>query len=294
MSRDAFALFLNSRVAVGCAERTIIWYRYMTVRYQNWLAETDHTFDTVGLLDLQDFVVAMRGRYSPSTASQITTVVKTFYHWCIEVKLLVENPALNLRKPKVPDTIPRVAARSYVQHMLEKIKYITWMDRRDSLIIRTLFCTGIRIAECAALRVADVNLENRQLSIIGKGSKLRIQPYPEQLSHPLWQWINLHRPPLDVPWLFFSATSRGGVRGAITIQGIRDVLRRRAEDAALDWIPPHGYRHGFAVDMLRNGASTKLVQALLGHASIETTERYLKLSPDLVQEMFDEKWKELV
>lgn len=112
MPPDVFALFLDSRVALGCASRTIVWYRHMIGHYQDWLTETDRIYDQVKLLDLQQFVVAMRNRYSPSTASQLTTVVKTFYHWCIDVGILTVDPTLRLKKPKVPDQIPRVAARS--------------------------------------------------------------------------------------------------------------------------------------------------------------------------------------
>ena len=87
---------------------------------------------------------------------------------------------------------------------------------------------------------------------------------------------------MDTPWLFFSATARGAVRGPITEQAIYDTMKRHAEVAALDWIPPHGYRHGFAIDMLKLGASTRLIQSLLGHASIQTTENYLRLKPDFI------------
>lgn len=296
---DVFALFLDSRVALGCAVKTIRWYSFQLGHYQTWLKENDLTYDITKLHHIYQFLAWLREDYSPGTVRQAAAAVKTFYRWCIEVEFIEKNPAATLKRPKVPDHIPLVAARSYVEHMLDKIKPTTWLDHRDKLIIRILFSTGIRISECVGLRVADVDLEKRRLAILGKGSKVRFQPFPDELVAHLYQWIHFQRPPVKdkngavSPWLFFASTPHGTVRGPITKQAIYDTLKRHAEDAALDWIPPHGYRHGFAIEMLQNGASTRLVQALLGHASIQTTEKYLNLSPDMVQGMFDELWEEL-
>jgi integrase/recombinase XerC len=270
------------------------WYKYFVRHYVEWLNENRYTYDSVKLLHLQMYLAHLREDYSPNSVKQTATALITFYRWCLEVELLTADPTVNLKRPKVPDVIQPVAARSYVQHMLNKIKLYTWLDYRDKLIIQILFCTGLRISECACLRVQDVNLEERRLAIIGKGGKLRYQPFPTALVKPLKEWLERWRPPIPgVEWLFFSATPRGSVKGPITKQAIYDTMRRRAEDAALDWVPPHGYRRGFAKDMLKHGASTRLIQKLLGHASIQTTEKYLELSPDEIQQAFDDFWEEL-
>jgi integrase/recombinase XerD len=287
-----------SRQAIGCVDRTIIWYRWMLCRYQDWLTETNHTFDTVGLLQLQEFTVTMRNQYSPSTASQMATVLITFYRWCAESKLIAEDPTKKFKKPKVPDTIPSIVARSYVQHMLNKIRPIVWTDHRDRCLNLLMFSTGLRVTEVVELRLDSIDLDAKRITVLGKGGKLRIQPISDQLAPVLWQWLNTHRPQAQdeagkpLPWLFFAASGRSYVRGPVTSQGIRDILRRCAEAAALDWKSQHAYRHGFAVDLLKKGASTRLVQKLMGHANIETTEKYLKLSPDDVQSMFDGLWVE--
>lgn len=296
---DVFDLFLDSRVALGCSIKTIKWYKFHLRHYGDWLAANSHTYTTTKLLDLQMFLAHMRKSYSASTTRQAATTLICFYRWCIEVELIVKDPTIHLKRPKVPEHIPPIAARSYVQHMLEKIRLVTWIDHRDKLIIHILACTGLRVSECANLRVVDVDMNARRLAVLGKGSRVRFQPFPHELVQPLFQWLHVHRPQVldsdgkPAPWLFFSATSRGTVRGPITKQAIYETMKTRAENAALDWIPPHGYRHGFAVEMLKMGASTRLIQALLGHANIATTEKYLKISPDLVQGMFDELWQDI-
>lgn len=291
---DVFASFLDSRVALGCAVKTVKWYKFQLGHFHRWITENNLTYDTVRLIHLQQFLAYFRGIYSAATVRQAATAIIAFYRWCMEVEILDKDPTVKLKRPKVPDTIQPVAARSYVKHMLDKIKLYTWVDHRDKLIIRILFSTGIRIGECVNLRVQDVDLLERRLSIVGKGGKMRRVPFPEDLIDSLEQWLHLWRPPVeDCEWLFFSATSRGTVRGPITVQAVYGTMKKRAEDAALDWVPPHGYRRGFAVDMLKHGASTRLVQALLGHASVQTTEKYLRLSPDDTQEMYDELWEKL-
>lgn len=293
-SGDVFAMFLESRVAAGCVLKTIKWYKFQLGHFQKWLIDHQQQYNTVKLLDLQQFVASLRDRYSSSTVSQATTAVITFYHWCMEVELIDKDPTVKLKRPKVPENIQPVAARSYVLHMLDKIELLTWVDHRDKLIIRILFSTGMRIGECVALRVQDVHLEDRRFAILCKGGRVRYAPFPDELVESLRDWLEKWRPPVrDCDWLFFASTARGTLRGPITRQAVYDTMKRRAIDAALDWVPPHGYRRGFAVDMLKHGASTRLVQALLGHASIQTTEKYLRLSPDQTQEMFDGIWEDL-
>lgn len=287
-------MFQDSRIALGCSSKTLAWYKHMTSRYGEWLTKNNLTYDTVKLLHLQQYLSSLRTQYSVNTVKQTATAIITFYRWCMEIELIEQDPTVKLKRPKVPDKIQPVVARSYVEHLLASFEMYTWLDYRDKLIVQILFCTGLRISECTNLRVQDVDLVQRRFAIVGKGSKLRYQPFPPELVEPLREWLERWRPPIpNVEWLFFSATNRGMVRGAITAQAVRNAIRKRAEAAALSWVTLHGYRRGFAVDMLKHGASTRLVQKLLGHSNVATTELYLRLSPDDTQEMFDETWEEL-
>lgn len=290
---DVFGLFLESRLAAGCSKTTIDWYRFMMRRYGNWLIETGHTIESVRLLQLQQYQASLRTRYAPSTVHQATTAIITFYHWLVEVELLAVDPTVKLKRPKVPEYIPPAVAREYVLHMLDSIRPVIWLDWRDKLIIRTLFSTGMRVGECAGLHLPDVHLDGHYFVVTGKGERQRFCPFGDDLTHPLWQWIYVQRPPCAYSNLFLSTRNGGAVRGGMTIPGLYDMLRRRCDAAALEWRSPHAYRHGFALDMLQSGASTRLVQKLLGHARLETTERYLQMSPQLVQGMFAEIWQEL-
>lgn len=289
--RSLYDEFFDSRRAKGCSENTITWYRYHFKRFDAWLAENSKQISTFTALDFDRFKSWIREKgYSASTVAQAHGALVTFYKWAITMEIIAKDPTIKSERPKIPDYIPPIVARDYVRHMIERIQLNTWIDHRDKMMIELLFCTGIRAGECAALKVSDVRQDIRVLSVSGKGGHHRLTPYPEELRVPLWQWINFHRPVSKKDGLFLSSNRSGGVRGLMKSQTVYWICRRRATEAAMDFMSPHAYRHGFAVDMLRNGASTRLVQLLLGHANIQTTERYLKLMPELVQEMFDGIW----
>lgn len=285
-----FDLFLRSRVALGLSKASVDWYRYMCKRYARWLEYAGHTIDSVKRLDLDGYQAWLRERYSPSTVHQCTTAVITFYRWLVEVELIDHDPTVKLKRPKVPDHIPPSVAREYVLHLLDSIQPTGWMDWRDKLAIRILFSTGMRIGELVALTLADLDLDRNFFIVTGKGGKRRYCPFGEDLCQPLYQWVHVQRPLTHHPYLLLSTKNGGAVRGGMTVNGLYDVLRRRCEAAAMVWKSPHAYRHGFALYMIEHGASTRLVQTILGHARLETTERYLQMSPQLVQGMFADIW----
>lgn len=288
---EIFSAFLSSRAAMGCSDATVVWYRYMLKRFSVWLDSSGKEIQTVTPVDFNAFVASLRDKYSPTTVVQAHGAIVTFYKWLVEYDFVSENPTRKAKRPKAPDYIPPIVARDYARHMIERIHPVIWVDWRDRVIIHLLFCTGIRVGECAKLKVSDIDQTGRRLSIRGKGGKVRVIPYPDELVTPLWQWLTVHRPVTEHDAAFLSSNSSGGVRGPITIQTVQWLLKRRAAEASIDFKSPHAFRHGFAVDMLKNGASTRLVQMILGHSDIKTTERYLQLSPDLMQSMFDKVWE---
>lgn len=290
---DVLARFLVSRVAAGCAETTITWYRYQLRLFQEWLSANNHTYSTVKLLHLQEFQASLRGKYSPSTIHQATTAVITFYRWVLLVELISADPTVNLRRPRVPDITPTPVAREYAKELIESIQVFTWMDHRDKMVIRVLFTTGVRLEECANLTVKAVDLNRRRLSILGKGDKHRYVPLPSDTLRAMRDWLYCHRPPSDLPDLFLSSSAGGRVRGGMRSDTIYYMLKRREEEAGLDWRSPHDFRRGYACDLMLLGASTRLVQILLGHSSVQVTERYLRLSLESVHQMYDDLWREL-
>lgn len=290
---DVFALFLESRIAAGCSQATLNWYSFMQKRFRDWLKANNHTWDTVKLLHLQQYQASLRKKYSPSTVHQATTAIITFYRWAKLVELIDVDPSINLHRPRVPDTTPRPVTRDYARKLIDSIKIYSWVDHRDRLVVRVLFSTGVRLEECAELKINDIDFKERRLSVLGKGEKHRYIPLPPDTLSALTDWLNDQRPPSELPHLFLSSSAGGRVRSFLHHDTIYHLLKRREEEAGLPWRSPHDFRRGYACDLMLLGASTRLVQILMGHSSVQITERYLRLSIDSVQALYDDLWQEL-
>jgi len=288
---DYLALFLESRVSLGCSANTLGWYRFHLDRFASWLEREGVIVLVLTPLQFQSFIAHQRSSgYSPSTVSQSYSATHTLYRWLVDMEELSIDPTRKQKRPKIPDYLPTAVAREYLVHLLDGIRPLTWVDHRDRCILELLFCTGLRAGEVRRLFVSDIDMGRRSLHVKGKGAKGRLVFYPEDFKVRLWQWIHVHRPETQHQELFLSSYQSLRVRGPLSMGTIYNMLSSRVERAATDWKSPHAYRHGFAVDMLRNGASTRLIQQLLGHSDIKTTERYLRLVPELVQGMFDGVW----
>lgn len=287
---DYLPLFLESRVALGLSSNTIHWYKLHLGHFKGWLEQEHIGLLTLTPLQFQSFIVTQRNRYSPATTSQAYGAVHAFYRWLVEMDVLPNDPTRKQKRPKIPDILPSVVARDYLVHLLDSIRLHCWVDYRDRCILELLFCTGVRVGEVRRLLLSDVNMEQRSLLIHGKGPKDRVVFYPEDFRLRLWQWVYVHRPATTYNELFLSSKNNLSVRGPLATTTVYNLLLNRVAAAAVEWKSPHAYRHGFAVDMLRNGASTRLIQQLLGHSEIRTTERYLRLVPEMTQGMFDAIW----
>ena len=137
--------------------------------------------------------------------------------------------------------------------------------------------------------IADIDMHERFFKVFTKG-KYHQAPFTAELVLPIWQWLTIYRPQTDLPNLLVCQQYRTNNIRVMSRSAVDGVLRRRCLDADLPIFSAHAYRHGFAITTLRAGGSTRLVQKLLGHAHIGTTERYLYLMPELTRELADPIW----
>jgi integrase/recombinase XerD len=287
---DHLALFMESRVAQGVSPNTLNWYRQHLGYFTKWLTQEDISMLDLTPLQFNGFIASQRSRYSPATTTQSFGAVRAFYRWMVEMELCPTDPTRKLKRPKVPDTLPRVVAREYITHLIDSICPVNWVDHRDRCILELMFCTGLRVSEVRKLMLTDVSIDRRSLHIHGKGAKDRLVFYPEDLKASLWRWMHVHRPPTTLDAVFLSSYPNLKVRSSLAQNSIYNMLVHRVSVAAMEWRSPHAFRHGHAVDMLIHGLSTKEVQYLLGHAEVRTTEKYLRLAPALIQGRFDTIW----
>lgn len=220
-----------------------------------------------------------RGAARTSIARRVSSA-KIFCAWAAREGYLATDPAIRLTAPRAHRTLPAVLAPDQAAAAATSTASENDDDPiaiRDRLVVELLYASGIRVGELCGLDVSDVDADRRVLRVIGKGNKQRTVPYGEPAAHALHRWLRTGRPAV--------ATARSGdalllgARGGRLDQRMaRSVVHRAVAAAGGPDMGPHGLRHSAATHLLEGGADLRVVQELLGHSSLATTQIYTHVS----------------
>jgi integrase/recombinase XerC len=227
-----------------------------------------------------------------TTLARRTSAVKTFTAWATRRGLLPNDPAVRLQMPKARRTLPAVLRQDQaLDAMAAAISGAQQGDPlalRDRLIVEMLYATGIRVSELCGLDIDDVDTSRRLLRVLGKGNKQRTVPFGEPAQNALTAWLTEGRPAL--------ATAESGPALLLGARG-RRLDQRQARTvvhqtiAAVDGAPdigPHGLRHSAATHLLEGGADLRIVQELLGHSTLATTQLYTHVTVARLRAVHDQ------
>ena len=227
-----------------------------------------------------------------TTLSRRTSAIKTFTAWAVRRGLLETDPAARLQTPKARRALPAVLRQDQAVDAMSAANSGAEqgdpMALRDRLIVEMLYATGIRVSELCGLDIDDVDQSRRVLRVLGKGDKQRTVPFGEPAFNALRAWLADGRPALAVatsgPALLLGARGR-----RIDPRQARTVVHQTisAVDGAPD-IGPHGLRHSAATHLLEGGADLRVVQELLGHEQIATTQIYTHIQPEKLQQIVND------
>ncbi len=287
------------RVERGLAANTLSAYRRDLRRYEAFLRargiEDPATIgeDTVAtyLHDLESAVDEDgRQRFAPSSIARALVAVRSFHGFCAAEGLLDEDPSEEVGAPRVPQGIPKALSEEEVTQLLDAVPGDAARARRDRAILETLYATGVRISELVGLDVGDVDLEAGTARVLGKGDRERVVPVGRSARAAVDAYLVGGRAELVRPGrahrteaLFLNA--RGG---RLTRQGCWKIVGRAGERVGLAGrLSPHVLRHSAATHMLDHGADIRVVQELLGHVSISTTQVYTKVSPERLRAVYE-------
>jgi integrase/recombinase XerD len=211
---------------------------------------------------------------SGSTMARRLAALRSFYRHEQLLGERPDNPAAEIAAPRRARRLPRTLSPGEAERLMEAAAGTTPRALRDGALVELLYGAGLRVSEAVGLERGSVDLDERLVRCIGKGSKERIVPIGRQAADALRRYLSRGRPFLDrrhSPALFLNA--RGG---PLTRAGVFLILRRLAEKAGLepDRVHPHLLRHSFATHLLEGGADLRSVQEMLGHADLATTELY--------------------
>jgi integrase/recombinase XerC len=215
----------------------------------------------------------------PASQARILSTIRVFYKWLFETKRISSNPASSLRNPKLPQKLPDFLTEPEVIDILNAKHGNDFVTVRLNCILELLYATGLRVSELTGLDLQDILAEQRILRVLGKGNKERLVPFHERAASILEIYLSKRRLFLveknlnSIPALFIN--QRGG---RLTPTSVRNFLTKTIEDmAGFNNISPHVFRHSFATHLLGRGMDLRVIQELLGHSSLSTTQRYTHL-----------------
>ena len=247
----------------GLARNTIASYR---ADLQQLSAFLKKDFLKVEEADLFAFLGSRKGRAS-SAARRVSTL-KRFYQYCLRERRIDADPTLKVDPPKRTPRFPKSLSEADVEALLAAPNVATPLGLRDRAMLETLYATGLRVSELVALKTFEVNLDAGVVRVMGKGSKERLVPLGEEAVHWVSTYVKSRGSGSDAVFL----TSRGA---GMTRQAFWHLIRRYGSRAVPGKkLSPHVLRHAFATHLINHGADLRVVQLLLGHADISTTQIY--------------------
>lgn len=306
MSDDALTRLLREHdvwlaVERGVAENTRRAYGRDLRRYAGFLRQSRVTEPSeIGEHTVAAYVDDMtaardddgRPRYSPSTVARALVAVRSFHRFCLAEGHVQGDPTEDVGAPRVPQGVPKALAIEEVERLLDGIEGAEPAALRDRAIVETLYAAGVRISELVGLDLDAVDLDSGFLRVLGKGGRERMVPVGNTARAALGDYLERGRPGLaparfarrgDTDAVFLNA--RGG---RLTRQGCWMIIRRHGRRAGLaDRLTPHVLRHSCATHMLDRGADLRVVQELLGHARISTTQVYTRITADRLRTAYD-------
>jgi integrase/recombinase XerD len=271
----------------GLADLTLAAYRRDLKTFGAWLEkERAHGLDAAVAGDIEAYLAWRFVRHAqPRSAARYTSALKRFYRYLLRENLIAFDPTLNLDSPKLPRSLPKTLTEADVERLLDCADTHTPLGLRDRAMLETLYATGLRVSELVGLKLTALNVNDGVLRVTGKGNKDRLVPLGEEAVLWLRRYLAEARPPLLDKNLSDAVfvTARGA---GMTRQAFWYLIKRRALAAGITRpLSPHTLRHAFATHLLNHGADLRVVQMLLGHSDISTTQIYTHVARERMKQL---------
>lgn len=264
----------------GLAKNTLAAYRSDLALFAGWLAGRQVALVAAQEADIDAWLAHLHTREPkprPATLRRLQATLRRFYRWLIEQGRIAADPLLNIQPPVIAERFPKTLSERNVEALLNAPDTATPLGLRDRALLELLYATGLRVSELVGLKLFNLSLDDRVVRTFGKGGKERLVPLGEVAAEWLQRWLEEGRPTL----------LKGRTADHVFVTGRRDsagmtrqmawtLIKKHAVAAGIprEKISPHVLRHAFATHLLNHGADLRVVQLLLGHADISTTQIY--------------------
>lgn len=282
---DAFcdALWLED----GLSRNTLDSYRRDLQQFAAWLqAQRSQTLLAADQAAIQEYLAhKFRNKARASSAARLLSSLKRFFRHALRQNMIKTDPTLRIDTPKLPRALPKTLTEADVEGLLAAPLLDQPLGLRDRAMLEVLYASGLRVSELVTLKVPQVSRDMGVVRVLGKGSKERLVPLGEEALNWIERYLREARPKLldgrTSDALFVTARA-----AAMTRQSFWHLLKRYAQQAGLHKpISPHTLRHAFATHLLNHGADLRVVQLLLGHSDISTTQIYTHVAQERMKQL---------
>ena len=277
----------------GRARNTIAAYRRDLTQYSAWLAARDSDILVVRHDDLVDWIADQRrDGAAPSSIARRLAAVRSLHRFLVTERHRDDDPTARLDGVRTPSGIPKPLTEDEVTSLLDAVTGHDALARRDRALLELMYATGARVAEVVGLSIGDVDFDHRMVRLYGKGSKERLVPYGGAAARALDEWFEKSGRAAMVPTQWKRRGDAEAVflnqrGGRLSRQGVWLIIKKYGQRAGIESdLSPHVLRHSCATHLLDHGADLRIVQEMLGHASISTTQVYTRVSQERLWEVY--------
>ena len=272
------------------SNETIRSYQNDIEKFFDFLLKEDTNMDDVDVIVIRNFLTEeINAGISKRSCKRRLSSLKLFYEFCHKKQYVKDNPFNYISYPKTEKRFPKVLYKEQIDEILsENKKRNDFLAIRDQAILEVLYYCGLRASELVNIELQHVSLRKRFIRVLGKGNKERMVPFTEECAKTLETYLNISRGEIlsknkePINYLFLNSNGE-----KLTTRGLEYILDKIEEKNSLFVrLHPHILRHSFATHLLENGADLRVIQELLGHESLNTTQVYTHVSEKAMQETY--------
>ncbi|MBF0750788.1 MULTISPECIES: site-specific tyrosine recombinase XerD [unclassified Pasteurella] len=283
-------LFLNEYwIEKGLSENTVQSYRLDLTALCDWLDKNNLSLETLDAVDLQHFLgERVEQGYKATSTARLLSAMRKLFQYLYREKYRADDPSAILSSPKLPSRLPKYLSEQQVTDLLNTPNVEIPLELRDKAMLELLYATGLRVTELVSLTIENMSVQQGVVRVIGKGNKERIVPMGEEAAYWIRQFVLYARPVLlngqssDI--VFPSQRAQ-----QMTRQTFWHRIKHYAVLADIDSnaLSPHVLRHAFATHLVNHGADLRVVQMLLGHSDLSTTQIYTHVAKERLKRLHE-------
>lgn len=273
----------------GLSKNTLNSYRFDLSIFKSWLSENKkkEILDISGL-EIQEFLAFKFSNSKSRSISRLLATLRRFYRFLLRENIIKLDPTLNIQTPKIPKSLPKSLSEDEVEALIDSPEINNPTGLRDRAMFEILYACGLRVTELVELLVTEIIIQDGVIRVTGKGQKTRLVPMGEESLDWVKSYLKDSRPKILKERIskYLFVTNRGA---SMTRQTFWHLIKKYSIKAGISKpISPHVLRHAFATHLINHGADLRVVQMLLGHSDISTTQIYTHVARERLKKLHQE------